>query len=74
VLHPGAFAFAMRPDAEAMRVAKMAGAMIESMTDPQTGLSFSLELQRQHKQTVWILSALYGSAPVRPELACRIAG
>lgn len=44
------------------------------MTDPQTGLSLRLEVLRGHKVDIWAFDALWGSALVRPELACRLAG
>lgn len=74
VFHPGAFAFASRPESEALNLARQMGVAIEMMNDPLTGISYTLEVQRQHKQFVWILSCLWGYAKVRPELACRIAG
>lgn len=74
VFHPGAFAFASRPESEAIALARQAGANMAFMTDPLTKISYTLEVQRQHKQFVWILSCLWGYTSVRPELACRIAG
>lgn len=74
VMHPGAFAFASRPESEAISIARHMGVAMEQMTDPLTGITYTLEVQRQHKQFVWILSCLWGQTSVRPELACRIAG
>ncbi len=69
--HRDAFAFANRPVAD---VEFKGGNMLEQMTDPMTGISLALEISRQHHQTVWEFSILYGVKLVRPELAVRLAG
>lgn len=69
--HRDAFAFANRPAAD---IEFDGGSKISRMTDPKTGISMTLELSRQHHQTVWEFSILYGVKLVRPELAVRIAG
>lgn len=69
--HRDAFAFASRPlldSAEGM------GNILESMTDPVSGLSLRLEISRQHKQTQFSYDMLFGAALVRRELACRALG
>lgn len=50
------------------------GNLISQLTDPKTGLTISLEVSRQYKQTAWEFSMLYGTKLVRPELATRVAG
>lgn len=68
-----AFAFASRPLQDVSRQIGM-DTMMESITDPLTGLSMRLEVTRQHKQTLWSLDMLFGAACIRPELATRLAG
>jgi hypothetical protein len=70
--HRDAFAFAMRPLADA--TSGLPSPNILTMQDPQTGLVMRLEIVRQHKQTVWEFDVLWGVKLVRPELACRLAG
>lgn len=70
--HRDAFAFANRPISD-LTLFK-GGSEITSLTDPVTGISMTLEVSRQHHQTVWEFSMLYGSKLVRPELAARLAG
>ncbi len=70
--HRDAFAVAVRPLENSQLDATLAN--ILTMTDPLTGLSMRLELSRQHKQWVWAFDILWGSALIRPELGCRIAG
>lgn len=65
-----ALAFATRPlidETEGL-------AVVQSMTDPRSGLTLRLEISRQHKQTAWSFDVLYGAENVRPEAVARIAG
>jgi hypothetical protein len=68
--HRDAFALATRP-LMASSSDMALGSNIMSMTDPQTGLSLRLEVQRQYKQTTWEFDILYGVKCVRPEFACK---
>jgi P22 coat protein - gene protein 5 len=69
--HRDAFAFANRGvDGNLFT----GGSVIQQMTDPLTGITIALEISRQHHQTVWEFSMLYGCKLVRPALAARLAG
>lgn len=72
VAHRDAFALATRPLAAAGDFA--GGNMIRTDVDPLTGLGFTLEVSRQHMQTAYVWTILYGVKCIRPEYACRIAG
>ena len=48
--------------------------MRQSITDPVTGLALALDVQYQYNQWRWEVSALYGVAALRPQLAVRIPG
>lgn len=69
--HRDAFAFATRPVGDMVFTG---GNEIRQMTDPQTGLNLTLEVSRQHHQTSWELSILYGCKTIRAALAARLAG
>jgi len=69
--HRDAFAFATRPLMASASDMAM-GSNMMSMTDPVTGLSLRLEVQRQYKRTTWEFDMLYGVKCVRPEFACKI--
>ena len=69
--HRDAFALATRPLMASSTDLAM-GSNIMSMTDPVSGLSLRLEVQRQYKQTTWEFDILYGVKCVRPEYACKV--
>ena len=69
--HRDAIAFATRP-LLASTLDVQGGSSMMSMTDPETGLSLRLEIQRQYKQVSYEFDILYGVKVVRPELACKV--
>jgi P22 coat protein - gene protein 5 len=69
-LTPDVLAFASRP----LQTPDGFGSMFQQVTDPVSGLSFRLEVTRQHKQLKWSFDALYGAKVIRPEFGCRIYG
>ena len=67
--HPDAIALATRPlmtDGDGM------GSMIQSATDPISGLSLRLEVKRQYKQVHYEYDILYGGEVIRPEFLVRV--
>jgi len=67
-----AFGFAMRP--EAAHIGGKDPDMRMTMTDPVSGISMTMEIRDEFHRTRVAYSALWGTAPIRPSLACRIAG
>lgn len=65
-----AIAFASRP----LLDINPGGNILESISDPITGITFRLELVRQFKQTYFSLDCLWGSKVIRPEQVVRIFG
>ena len=70
--HRDAFALAIRPATPAGGFS--GGNIIRSDTDPNTGVSLTLEISRQHHRNAWTWSVLYGVKTIRRELAMRVAG
>lgn len=69
--HRDAIAFATRPLQEA---ADGLGHIIETASDPLSGLTLRLEISREFKRTRYSYDILYGVKTVRRELGCRLAG
>lgn len=69
--HRSAFAYVTRPVSNNVFTG---GNIIINQPDPETGLTLTLEISRQNKQTVWDFSVLYGVGDLRNELAVRLAG
>jgi P22 coat protein - gene protein 5 len=63
-----AFAFASRK----LEVQSGLGSIIESLTDPLSGISLRLEITRRAKQTVWSYDILFGCKTVYRDLAMRL--
>jgi len=68
--HRDAFALVSRP----LQSASANTLEVMSVADPISGITLRLEVVRQNKQLLFDFDVLYGTACVRPELACRIAG
>lgn len=69
VMHRDAISFASRP------VKGLEGiGIMETLTDPQTGLALTVELSRQHYQSKLAVSCLWGVESFRPEYGVRLLG
>lgn len=69
VMHRDAISFASRP------VKALDGlGNIATLSDPQTGLSLTVEMQRQHYQSKLAVSCLWGVKSFRPEYGVRLLG
>jgi len=67
VMHRDAITFAGRPLATLNGIGQLS-----TMTDPLTGISLTVELQRQHYQTKLAVAALWGVKSFRPEWGARL--
>jgi hypothetical protein len=50
------------------------GIPLQKIVEPNTGLAFTLELERQNYQTALKISTLFGVKAVRPNFGCRLLG
>ena len=66
--HRDAIAFATRPLARSAHP----GSIVETATDPISGLSLRLEVQREWKRDRYSFDILYGGAVIRRELGARL--
>ena len=69
IMHRDAITFASRPIATLSGIGEM-----QTLTDPQTGISLTVELQRQHYQSKLAIAALWGVKSFRPEYGARLLG
>jgi len=69
VMHRDAISFASRPVRPLEGIGNVA-----TLSDPQTGLSITVELQRQHYQNKLAVSCLWGAKSFRPEFGVRLLG
>lgn len=70
--HKQAFAFASRPLGRDNMT--MDTDLTYQVTDPVSGISLRLSVREEFHRTRFAYDILYGTAPVRPTLACRILG
>lgn len=71
--HRSAFAFASRP-LEGDRLGISDPDLTHQVSDPVSGISLRLILRPEYHRTRAAFDILWGTGPVRPELACRIMG
>jgi len=68
--HRDAIAFVSRPLQNSMNGADFS----ETVTDPETGITFRLEGYGGYKQMFWVYDILFGVGVPRPELGVRLLG
>lgn len=73
-MHRDAISIAFRMPGGSLTDQELSGNVIQTITDPETGLALRLEISRQFKMTIWDLDILWGVALTRPEQAARILG
>lgn len=71
--HRDAFAFASRP-LENNRLGVTSDDLVHQVSDPVSGISLRLILRPEYHRTRAAFDILWGTAPIRPQLACRIMG
>lgn len=73
LIHPEALAFVNRPLASDS-VLRQSGAIFETVTDPESGLTIRVELLREHKRVRWSFDILFGGAVLNSDYGVRIYG
>lgn len=73
LVHPSSWIFVNRPLATD-EMSRRAGGVFETITDPESGLSFRLELLREHKRVRWSIDMLWGSHVTNEDGGVRIYG
>lgn len=73
LIHPQAFIFVNRPLASDS-ILRRAGAIFDTITDPESGFSFRLELLREHKRVRWSFDILYDALVTDENAGIRIYG
>ena len=68
LLQEEAFVFATAPLVPSFT----GGNIVETQTDPKSGISLTLEVERVNKTTIYSISILYGGNVIRPEGICRL--